>query len=252
MNARRPQRRWGWAVALLAAALVLANPSRTLLVAAALGDALRAPVRALEHLRLWFAERKALVAELEALRRSLAAERARRQRERVLATSLRAFAAMDQAVRALARDWAVARVIGSTPEAMSRRIVLAVEAAPNDPVVAEEGLVGLVDAAAHGRAVVRTLFDASLMVLVTDERRRLPLAVQGRGDRLIVRFVPRDAPLRPGDVLYTSGAGGVFPPGIPVARVVSVAPRPGALVMDVQAEPVAEWRTKAFLAVIRR
>ena len=46
--------------------------------------------------------------------------------------------------------------------------------------------------------------------------------------------------VRVGDLLLSSGLGGVFPAGYPVGRVVEVRARPGQSFADVFAEPAAE------------
>ncbi len=43
-----------------------------------------------------------------------------------------------------------------------------------------------------------------------------------KGDTLDLRFVPISADVQTGDELVTSGLDGVYPPGLPVAKVVRV------------------------------
>jgi cell shape-determining protein MreC len=96
---------------------------------------------------------------------------------------------------------------------------------------------------------VRTIFDASLAVPVTIPGTTLAALSRGEGDRLTINFVPRQANLMANEVLYTSGAGGMFPPGIAVARITDVQPVPGQLFVSVVAEPVAHWQRDNWLAV---
>ncbi len=74
---------------------------------------------------------------------------------------------------------------------------------------------------------------ASRILLLTDFSSRIPVVVQPRGARALLAgdgtksprlefFEAADA-LRPGDLIETSGDGGVFPPDIPVGRVVYTA-----------------------------
>ena len=54
------------------------------------------------------------------------------------------------------------------------------------------------------------------------------------------RQVTNSADIKSGDLLVSSGLGGVFPSGYPVGRVLEVQRRPGQSFADVIAEPVAE------------
>jgi len=122
----------------------------------------------------------------------------------------------------------------------------------DDTVASSEGLVGLVDSVSGHMAIVRTVLDASLAVPVTLPGTGLAALVRGQGEQLSVEFVPQaDAPPRD-SILVTSGAGGVFPPGIPVAHILSVHAVPGSVFVDVEAEPTAHWRRDAWLSVATR
>ena len=59
----------------------------------------------------------------------------------------------------------------------------------------------------------------------------------GEFDRLDLPFLPNNADIVPGDVLVTSGLGGAFPAGYPVAVVASVNRIPQASFADVTAAP---------------
>lgn len=133
---------------------------------------------------------------------------------------------------------------------MSRRILIQTRgASPDDVIVSSEGLVGLVASSTDNHAAVRTIFDASLAVPVTIPGTGLAALSVGQGDRLDINFVPFENAPRAGEVLYTSGAGGLFPPGIAVARITEVHPVPGQLFARVIAEPVARWQRDSWLAV---
>jgi rod shape-determining protein MreC len=59
----------------------------------------------------------------------------------------------------------------------------------------------------------------------------------GEFDRLDLPFLPNNADIREGDLLVTSGLGGAFPAGYPVAVVSSVNRIPQAPFADVTAVP---------------
>lgn len=93
--------------------------------------------------------------------------------------------------------------------------------APGMPVIDEGGVVG---------QVVRVTPMTSEAAVLTDEMVSIPVQLLRNGLRLIafgssvpgkvdVRYFTADADIREGDVMVTSGVGGVFPPGLPVARI---------------------------------
>ncbi|MDT8377091.1 MAG: rod shape-determining protein MreC [Mariprofundaceae bacterium] len=146
--------------------------------------------------------------------------------------------------------WHAAKVQGRSPDKMSQRLILLVQnAEPDDVIVSSDGLVGLVDHAKPGTAVVRTILDAAIAVPVTMPDRALAALVRGQGDRLMVDFVPIENAPEVGSILQTSGAGGLFPAGIPVARVTGVEPIPGQVFARVDAIPVAHWQRESWLAM---
>jgi rod shape-determining protein MreC len=71
------------------------------------------------------------------------------------------------------------------------------------------------------------------VILVTDPEHAVPVAIErtgvhtiavGTGDpgSLALPYLPANADVKPGDLLLTSGLGGVFPQGYPVARISEV------------------------------
>lgn len=90
------------------------------------------------------------------------------------------------------------------------------------PVRGPEGLIGRVLEAGPNTARILLLSDPESIVPVRRTRDGLPAIAMGRGDGWIeVKSVALlNATFLPGDVLITSGTGGIYPPNIPVARVV--------------------------------
>ena len=83
--------------------------------------------------------------------------------------------------------------------------------------------------------------DADHAVPVTVERTGLRTIAEGTGDSGLLRlpYLPNNADVRPGDRLITSGLGGVFPRGRPVAEVTEVLRQPGQSFSEVRASPLA-------------
>jgi rod shape-determining protein MreC len=91
------------------------------------------------------------------------------------------------------------------------------------PVVAAEGLVGRIVRSEGQRHWLQLLTHAAAAVAVqTEDSLVHGLALGTGGDALTIAYVPRQAVLERGDLLVTSGADGIYPPGIPTARVIRV------------------------------
>jgi rod shape-determining protein MreC len=92
------------------------------------------------------------------------------------------------------------------------------------PVINEEGLVGQITRVYAMQSELTLLTDKDQAVPVQDVRSGVRSIIYGtpRGDTLDLRFVPVGADVQAGDTLVTSGLDGVYPPGLPVARVLRV------------------------------
>lgn len=94
------------------------------------------------------------------------------------------------------------------------------------PAVDDRGLVGQVTRVFPTSSEITLITSRDQDIPVQVVRNGLRLIISGTGqDRLLeVRFLDMHADLQPNDILVTSGLDGVYPPGIPVARVVAVEP----------------------------
>lgn len=120
---------------------------------------------------------------------------------------------------------ATARLVSSSASSTRRFAVLNAGrwqgVRPGMPVRGPDGLVGRVLEAGPAAARVLLLGDPDSIVPVRRTRDGLPAIVAGRGDGAVdVRSVnTTDVRFRPGDLFVTTGTGGLYAPGIPVARV---------------------------------
>ncbi len=108
------------------------------------------------------------------------------------------------------------------------------------PVIGDAGLLGqIVEAAVHSSRV-QLITDQRSGVAALIQRTRAAGVVRGSIDRnLTLDFVSRDASLRVGDVVMTSGMGGVYPKGIVVGKITKIRREPNALSPFVAVEPAA-------------
>lgn len=95
-------------------------------------------------------------------------------------------------------------------------------ARPGMPVRAPEGLVGRIHITTPNSSDVLLLTDTSNIVPVRRANDNIPAISTGLGDGSVeIRALTAGRnPFRPGDLLVTSGIGGVYQPNIPVAVVV--------------------------------
>lgn len=105
-----------------------------------------------------------------------------------------------------------------------------------------DGVVGQItrDQVFSSEAILITDLEHAVPVEVLRTRRRTVAMGTGQIDRLSLPFLPRNADIREGDLLVTSGLGGTFPAGYPVAVVREVKADPGAEFLTVAAEPAAK------------
>jgi rod shape-determining protein MreC len=124
----------------------------------------------------------------------------------------------------------------------------------NDPVISPRGVVGRIAKPGIHFSSVLLLSDPSSRIPVITSEGRVPAIVQGQGPGafLEVKFIPRNDLVSPGEILLSSGLGGVYPKGIPVARVVEVTPADVSLFQRVYAEPLLALRYYEELLVLNR
>ena len=98
-------------------------------------------------------------------------------------------------------------------------------------VISPDGLVGRIVEVRLGASIVQVLTDPSSTVGAHVVRTRTPGIVEGEPRGTIrFKYMARDgAGLEVGDVIVTSGLGGVFPRGVPIGRVRAIDDRGSAL-----------------------
>jgi rod shape-determining protein MreC len=127
-----------------------------------------------------------------------------------------------------ADEVASGRIVSSSWDSARRFAILSVGSssgvAYNMPVRAPEGLIGRVMETGNWGARVLLIVDGSSTVPVRSVRDGTPaFAVgTGQGELRLNAIELGENPFRRGDVLVTSGVGGIYPPNIPVAEVVRV------------------------------
>lgn len=159
---------------------------------------------------------RALDAELRKVRAELVSARAAARE----AARLKALAGLVET----RRDTIVAaRLIGSTGASSRRYATLSAgtlqHVASGQPVRSSDGLIGRIVAVGRITARVLLISDGGNVVPVKRLSDGLPALATGRGDGAMdIRALEFGGnPFKLGDIFVTSGAGGIYPPDIPVA-----------------------------------
>jgi len=120
------------------------------------------------------------------------------------------------------------------------------------PVVNEDGVIGQITRVFPLQSEVTLLSDKDQAVPVQIVRTGLRSVIYGtpKGDTLDLRFVPISADVQTGDELVTSGLDGIYPPGLPVAKVVRVDKQADTAFARVVCLPIAPVRGARQLLVL--
>lgn len=161
---------------------------------------------------------------------------------------------------------AIARLVGST--ATSARRLAYISAGSGDgvsagmPVLSDRGVVGRVLETGRSSARVLLLTDSESVLPVRRAGDNIIAFAEGRGDGLLrIRLVNLGVnPLKVGDLMVTSGAGGYYRPGVAVAVISKITPDGGIgqLVADpgatnyVKVEPIAQIEAVDVLKAVEQ
>jgi rod shape-determining protein MreC len=144
---------------------------------------------------------------------------------------------------------AVGRIVGSSFNSPRRFAILSAGAKDGIregmPVRSANGLVGRIIDVGQLASRVLLVSDRTSIVPARLLRIDIPVIVQGRGDGT-VEVRPLEVgrnPFKPGDIIITSGTGGLYPPVVPVARVIRLK-GDGAIAL-----PLADPSTTSFAVV---
>ena len=149
-----------------------------------------------------------------------------------------------------------AQVLYDAADPYSRKVILdrglLHKLRSGSPVLDEAGVLG---------QVTRVYATTSEVTLITDPEQAIPVLNARTGLRAVafgnpgvtaasleLRYISANADVEVGDLLTTSGVDGVYPPGLPVAKVVKVDRRSDSAFARIECEPVA--RVNAALHVV--
>jgi len=128
----------------------------------------------------------------------------------------------------IADRWLVAEIVNVELTTLRQRLLI--NRGTTNGVFASQAVLD--DAGLLGQTMHIGPWSAEV-ILITDPEHAVPVQIERTGLRTIavgagnegtlaLPYLPANADVKPGDLLVTSGLGGVFPPGYPVARVTEI------------------------------
>ena len=113
---------------------------------------------------------------------------------------------------------------------------------PGMPVITDAGVVGLVSGTTPGASKVMLIIDPQSRLDAYVERTRARGTVRGAaGPDCDLDHVLRQESVEEGDLLLTSGMGGVYPKGLRVGRVAKVENKTSGLFLAAKVDPVVDF-----------
>ena len=217
-----------------------------------------APLEAWDRLSRAIQSRSALQDEILQLRQENLVLKGQAQRLSSALAEVARYRTLLNSVRDVEAEPVVARITALSPDAARHSIIL--DKGTSDglregqPVLSAEGLMG---------QLISVGERSSAAILITDGAHALPVQVNGTGlraiaegtgdiNRLVIKHLPSTTDVRMGDLLVSSGLGGRFPHGYPVARVTDVTVSPGDAFALVHAAPTSTLDRGRYVLVVVR
>lgn len=205
------------------------------------------PVRGAQTVGSYFASLSEAQTEAETSRRELARQLLRGgQVEQLEAENQRLRQLLELRER-LKTPATAAEVLYEAADAYTRKVVidkgLLAGLAAGSPVIDAAGVLGQVTRVHPLVSEVTLVVDRDLTIPVLNVRTGLRSVAygdsSGGGGGLELRFIGSNADVQEGDLLTTSGVDGIYPPGLPVAKVDHIERRAESAFARIHAKPLA-------------
>lgn len=218
--------------------------------------AVNSPSTAWQWMRQSFESRERLQAENAHLRAGARDLELRSMRYEALARENGELRGLRDAVPPVADRWLAAEIVNIQLSSLRQRLLIDRGAVNGvfraQAVLDDRGLIGQTTHVGPWSAEVILITDPAHAVPVRIERTGLRTIAVGAGDAttLALPYLPANADIKSGDLLVTSGLGGVFPEGYPVARVTEVHRDAVQPLAQVRAAPLAHIDTDSEVMLV--
>ncbi len=124
---------------------------------------------------------------------------------------------------------------------------------PGQAVITPRGLIGQVFESSPTSSQIRSLTDAGSGVGAMVQRSRAVGMCQGQGaSTLRLTYLSKEADIKPGDIVITSGQGEIVPKGLPIGRVLKIQPESGGFTKTGLVRPSIDFdRVEEAFVVLR-
>lgn len=208
--------------------------------------AAQAPVRAWDWSAETFAERSTLLAENALLREQQLVIAARLQRVASLESENERLRSLLESSSRLQDRVLIGELIAIDLDPYKHQVLL--NKGSNDaayvgqPILDANGIMGQLIHVGPISANAMLITDPSHAIPIQFNRTGIRTTAVGTGDlRLLeIPYLPSNIDVRTGDLVVTSGLGGRFPAGYPVATVTRIDPNPSGSFARIYAEPLAQ------------
>lgn len=203
------------------------------------------PVSALRNLFGQFQSQRSLRHENERLHRQLLGQQGRLQRMQTLVEENQRLRALFAGAESQPYDYLFAELLQVELDPFAHQVLIdrgsSDGVAVGQAVIDGLGVMGQVEDVHLHHSGVRLISDPSHALPVQINRTGLRTVAFGLGEthRLSLPNVPREADVREGDLVVTSGLGGRFPGGYPVAEITAIDREEGLTFARVEARPLA-------------
>lgn len=151
-----------------------------------------------------------------------------------------------------------AEVLYDAADPYTRKLVidqgLANGIAAGSPVIDEHGVVGQVTQVQPFTSEITLVIDRDLSIPVQNVRTGVRSVAFGdasaHGGGLELRFIAPSADVQEGDLLTTSGVDGVYPPGLPVAKIDRIDRRADSAFARIHCLPIAHVAAARYVLVL--
>jgi rod shape-determining protein MreC len=218
--------------------------------------AVNSPPSAWRWIRESVENREALRAENARLRANARELQLRAMRYEALARENGELRGLAAALPPVADRWLPAEIVNIQLSSLRQRLLIDRGAAngvfKGQAVLDDRGLIGQTTHVGPWSTEVILITDPEHAVPVRIERTGLRTIAVGAGDTtsLALPYLPGNADIKSGDLLITSGLGGVFPEGYPVARVTEVHRDAVQPLAQVRAAPLAHIDTDSEVMLV--
>jgi len=211
------------------------------------------PERSMEAFRGWIAlqdEKERLVRELQTVQLQLV-------RQKGIEAELESLKATLQMRPQNVKRSRMAQLISQDASTWNRSFVI--DAGSEDgvvedsPVISVQGVVGRVWNTSAKTSRVLGILDPSSGIAGIDVRSRIKGLVRGTGrNRLIYDYVNAGSDIETGDLVVTSGLGGIYPKNIPIGTVVKKTLSENGMTLDIELVPSVDFGALECVFVLER